>query len=128
VAKLHHPHIVQVYEFGEADGHWFLSMSLIAGRDLARDRGGAPMDSRPLAILMAKLARAIHYAHQRGVLHRDLKPANILLDAARDPHITDFGRAKLTDADGAVTQSVDIVGSPNLVPGARAAAVEGARP
>jgi WD40 repeat protein/tRNA A-37 threonylcarbamoyl transferase component Bud32 len=115
VARLHHPNIVSVHDFGEVDGHWFLSMSLIEGRDLARELGGAPMDARPLARLMVRLARAVHYAHQRGVLHRDLKPANVLLDAAQAPHVTDFGLAKFTDPDGAVPHSVDIVGSPNYM-------------
>src|SRR6266568_2202994 len=73
------------------------------------------MDARRLAQLMATLARAIHYAHQRGILHRDLKPANILLDGQGQPHVTDFGLARLADQDSALTLSSDIIGSPNYM-------------
>jgi len=70
-------------------------MRLVDGLDLVKKLHGVPMDARPVAELMAMLARAIHHAHQRGVLHRDLKPANILVDAQGQPHVTDFGLAKI---------------------------------
>jgi serine/threonine protein kinase len=79
VARLQHPHIVQVYEIGEQDGVPFFSMELVEGGSLARHLAGRPQPPREAAQLAEVLARAIHYAHQRGVLHRDLKPANILL-------------------------------------------------
>src|SRR5438874_10973737 len=88
-AKLHHPNLVPLFEFGELEGFQFLSMQLIEGSSLAKELHGTPMDARRVAELMVTLAQAIHYAHQRGVLHRDLKPANVLLDAACRPHITD---------------------------------------
>jgi eukaryotic-like serine/threonine-protein kinase len=65
-----------------------------------------------VAMLVAKLADAVHHAHQRGVLHRDLKPANVLIDEGGEPHITDFGLAKRTDGDAALTVSGDLLGTP----------------
>jgi tRNA A-37 threonylcarbamoyl transferase component Bud32 len=114
-AKLEHPNIVPIYEFGELEGQQFLSMKLVEGQDLAKRLHGVPMDARPLAQLMATLARAIHYAHQRGILHRDLKPANVLIDAHGQPHVTDFGLAKLPDHEANLTLSRDILGSPNYM-------------
>jgi len=114
-AKLDHPNIVPIYEFGALDDQRFLSMKLVEGTDLGKHLRGVPMDARHLAQLMATLARAIHYAHQRGILHRDLKPANILLDGQGQPHVTDFGLARLADQDSALTLSSDIIGSPNYM-------------
>lgn len=114
-ATLAHPNIVPIYEFGSLNGQWFLSMQLVEGADLSRHPSNVPMDPRPLARLMATMARAVHYAHQRGVLHRDLKPANILIDPAGEPHITDFGLAKFTDETGTAPHSLEIVGSPNFM-------------
>src|SRR5262245_6540139 len=64
------------------------------------------------AELIAKVARAVHYAHQRGILHRDIKPANILLDSKGEPHVTDFGLAKIAESDANVTQTNAFMGSP----------------
>jgi len=79
-ARLDHPNIVPIYEFGELEGRPFLSMRFVDGTNLADQLDGEPMEAHRLAQLMSPLARAIHYAHKRGVLHRDLKPANVLLD------------------------------------------------
>lgn len=114
-ARLDHPNIVPVYEFGEMEGRRFLSMKLIEGVDLVRRLGGVPMEPRAVAQLLSALARAIHHAHQRGILHRDLKPANVLIDEQDQPHVTDFGLAKLRDRESDLTLSTEILGSPNYM-------------
>ncbi|HTL16021.1 MAG TPA: serine/threonine-protein kinase, partial [Patescibacteria group bacterium] len=114
-ARLDHPHIVPVYEFGQIEGRRFLSMKLIEGVDLVKRMRGVPMESRDVAQLLSTLARAIHHAHQRGILHRDLKPANVLMDEQDQPHVTDFGLAKVKDRESDLTLSSDVLGSPNYM-------------
>ncbi len=109
MAKLKHPNIVQVHKVGEFEGVPYFTMNLIEGKDgsvssaeqLARFRG----DPAAAATLMIKVARAVHHAHQRGILHRDLKPGNILLDDEGNPHITDFGLAKRIGGDEELTET-----------------------
>ncbi len=97
-ARLSHPNIVPIFQVGEWEGEAFFSMGFIEGGTLAQKFPGPVSDQRAVARLFALAARAVHHAHQRGVLHRDLKPANILIDAAGQPHITDFGLAHRLDA------------------------------
>ncbi|HEY7329544.1 MAG TPA: tetratricopeptide repeat protein [Gemmataceae bacterium] len=113
VARLQHPHIVQIHEIGEHDGRSFLCMELVHGGSLADKLAAGPLPFRQAAELAELLARAVHYAHEQRIVHRDLKPANVLLtpsDARRgirlgterkddyfEPKITDFGLAKLLD-------------------------------
>jgi WD40 repeat protein len=119
-AALDHPHIVPIYEVGEHDGQPYFSMKLIDGPSLAvwlaagpADRHRKPQHQRAIAQLVAQVARAVHHAHQRGVLHRDLKPGNILLDASAGmPHVTDFGLAKRTEGGATVSRTGSIVGTP----------------
>src|SRR5258708_2637132 len=87
-------------------------MRLIDGTSLAHC---PPGDLRAAARLLATIARAVHYAHQHGILHRDLKPANILLDAQGQPHVTDFGLAKRLEGCGGSTQSGAVVGTPSYM-------------
>src|SRR5437667_10035306 len=84
-ARLDHPNIVHIYEFGELEGRPFLSMRFVEGTNLADQLDGEPMEAHRVAQLMSPQARPIHYAHQRGVLHRDLQPANFLLDEIGQP-------------------------------------------
>jgi eukaryotic-like serine/threonine-protein kinase len=111
-ANLDHPHIVPVFGVGDVAGRPYLAMRWIDGASLAERR---PTTARETAELVAKVARAVHHAHQRGILHRDLKPANILLDQAGEPFVTDFGVARRIGADAAPTQSGGIVGTPQYM-------------
>jgi eukaryotic-like serine/threonine-protein kinase len=115
-ASLDHPNIVPVYEVGECEGHHFYSMRLMDGGSLAAE-GRKPEVREPssAARLLVKVARAIQYAHERGILHRDLKPGNILLDSHGEPHVGDFGLAKRLDADPRLTLSGAILGTPSYM-------------
>jgi WD40 repeat protein/tRNA A-37 threonylcarbamoyl transferase component Bud32 len=115
VANLDHPNIVPVYEVGEHDGQWFFSMKLVDGGSLSEHLARFHDDPPAAARLVLTLARAMHHAHQRGVRHRDLKPSNVLVDAAGEPHITDFGLAQRDQAGGGLTVSGEIVGSPSYM-------------
>jgi WD40 repeat protein len=120
-ARLQHPNIVQIYEVGELDGRPYFSMEFVSGGSLETQLGGVPRAARPAAQMVETLARAVQYAHERGVVHRDIKPANVLLTADRAPKITDFGLAKrLSDepagsTPGGATQSGDILGTPRYM-------------
>lgn len=127
-ASLFHPNIVPIHEIGEVDGQPFFSMGLIAGGNLHQvlaPKTGASRDPRLMpspacprfqpaaaATLIETMARAVHYAHQRGILHRDIKPGNILLDESGEPHLTDFGLAKLMDQGNKLTHTQAILGTP----------------
>jgi tRNA A-37 threonylcarbamoyl transferase component Bud32 len=115
LAALDHPHLVPVYEVGEFDGHLCLALKLIEGGGLDQRLASFREDPCAAARLVATVARAIHHAHQRGVLHRDLKPSNILLDAEGHPHVTDFGLAKRATTDSDLTQSGALVGTPSYM-------------
>ena len=104
-ANLDHPNIVPIYEVGEHEGQQYFSMKLI-------EPGERNAGLREVAATVAKVARAVHHAHQRGILHRDLKPSNILIDAANEPHVADFGLAKKVEGGDDATKSGAIVGTP----------------
>jgi WD40 repeat protein len=112
VARLDHPHIVPVHEVGEHNGLPYFSMKYIDGSSLVQR---PPTAAREIAGLMAKVARAVHHAHQRGILHRDIKPGNILLDGAGEPYVTDFGLAKHVEEATAHTLSGAVVGTPSYM-------------
>jgi WD40 repeat protein len=120
-AGLDHPNIVPIYEVGEHEGQQYFSMKLVEGSSLGQHLPETQRDPKAAARLVASVARAVHYAHQRGILHRDLKPANILLEKrAGDvsppvPHVTDFGLAKRIAGDSKLTQSGAIVGTPSYM-------------
>src|SRR5262249_23511770 len=115
-ANLDHPHIVPIYEVGEHDGQHYFAMRLVEGGSLADKVPAFTHDPRGAARLLATVAQAVHYAHQRGILHRDLKPANILRDAKGEPLVTDFGLAKRVEGEAGPTQSGAIVGTPSYMP------------
>ena len=126
-ARLHHPNVVDVHDRGEVAGQPYLAMELVAGDRLADRLARAPLPARDAAGLVATLARAVDYAHGRGVVHRDLKPANVLLTPDGMPKVTDFGLAKLLDADGGQTWTGAVLGTPSYMAPERAAATS-ARP
>ncbi|HWN95895.1 MAG TPA: PhnD/SsuA/transferrin family substrate-binding protein [Methylomirabilota bacterium] len=130
-ANLHHPNIVPIYETGEHEGQHFFSMELIDGVGLDRHimGGGFSGEQKPgkekpsprarqeqIARIMAKVARAVDYAHQHGILHRDIKPSNVLLDHRGEPRLTDFGVAKVVGHTGSgLTASGAIMGTPSYM-------------
>jgi WD40 repeat protein len=114
-ANLDHPGIVPIYEVGEHGARHYYSMKLIEGSNLGKLVPDLLSDPRRAARLMASVARAVHYAHQHGILHRDLKPANILIDTNGEPHVTDFGLALRVEGDR-ISLSGAIVGTPNYMP------------
>lgn len=119
-AKLDHPNIVSVYEVGQHDMQHFFSMRFVGGREnIATWAEALELSSTErasqIAAMMAKVARAVGFAHARGVLHRDLKPSNILMDENREPQVTDFGLAKLVDDDSGLTLSAAMLGSPSYM-------------
>jgi TolB-like protein/Tfp pilus assembly protein PilF/tRNA A-37 threonylcarbamoyl transferase component Bud32 len=115
VASLDHPCIVPIYEIGERDGCCYFSMKFIEGGQLDEVVKRTPLSFRQSAELIAKLARTVHYAHERGILHRDIKPGNILLDQNGEPHLTDFGLARLLETDSTVTRTREIMGTPSYM-------------
>ena len=114
-AKLEHPGIVPIHEVGERDGSCYFSMKFVEGGQLDEVARREPMPIRRAAELIAKVARTVHYAHEHGILHRDIKPGNILLDAKGEPHLTDFGLARLVESESSVTQTLDVLGTPSYM-------------
>src|SRR5437660_7003055 len=90
-------------------------MHVTDGGQLDRTTGRELRRGRQAAELMAKLAHTLHHAHQNGVLHRDVKPGNILLDAKGEPHLTDFGLARLVESESSVTHTLDVLGTPSYM-------------
>ena len=115
-AGLSHPNIVAIHEIGEHRGRHFFSMELVAGRTLADIVRDGPVPPKIAAGYVERVAAAVHYAHQRGVLHRDLKPSNILIDRQGSPRVTDFGLAKRFDGDSDLTLTGQVVGTPAYIP------------
>ncbi|MCC7373033.1 MAG: protein kinase [Verrucomicrobiales bacterium] len=110
-ARLEHPNIVPIFEIGEEAGCHYFTMKLVEGGSLGAAIQGHRFPLRHAAQLLAKVAHAAHFAHERGVLHRDLKPNNILLDEHGQPVLTDFGLAKLAENRADLTQSLAVMGS-----------------
>lgn len=114
-AALDHPHIVPIYEVGEFEGRPYFTMKLLDGGTLSEQLATFRKDPRGAARVMFTIARALDEAHSRGILHRDVKPQNIVLNAAGQAFLTDFGLAKLRDGDLALTNSAATIGSPHYM-------------
>jgi serine/threonine-protein kinase len=129
-ARLAHPNIVTVHEVGEAGGQAYFCMEYVDGPTLAQTLAkSGPMIPRDAARLLASIARAVHHAHEQGILHRDLKPSNILLSQSLSdssnpkpqtpnpvPKVTDFGLAKRIDTPETLTRTGAVVGTPSYMP------------
>jgi serine/threonine protein kinase/tetratricopeptide (TPR) repeat protein len=114
-ARLEHPQIVPIYEIGERGGSCYFSMKFVEGGQLDQIVRREPMSTRRAAELLVKIARTVQFAHERGILHRDIKPGNILLDQNGEPHLTDFGLARLIEQESTVTNSFDVLGTPSYM-------------
>ncbi|HBJ38849.1 MAG TPA: hypothetical protein DDZ51_29710 [Planctomycetaceae bacterium] len=131
VARVNHPHVVQIYGLGDNEGQPYLLLEYVAGGTLADRLQARPQPPSEAAAFSVKMARAIHFAHQQQVIHRDLKPRNVLLTADSQqadtasplaiddmplsmlaPKITDFGLAKLLDGDPQWTRTDQVIGTP----------------
>src|SRR5262245_33096736 len=114
-ARLEHAGIVPIHEVGERDGSCYFSMKFVEGGQLDAVVKREPMPVRRAVELIAKVARTVHYAHAHGILHRDIKPGNILLDKNGEPHLTDFGLARLVEAESTVTRTKEVMGTPSYM-------------
>ena len=90
-------------------------MQLEEGGQLDQLVGREPLPLRRAAEIIASLARTVQYAHERGILHRDIKPGNILLDAEGEPHLADFGLARLVETESTVTRTMEVLGTPSYI-------------
>lgn len=115
LTRLAHSHIVPVHEVGQTEGRYFLAMAFVAGGSLNRHRHQFLIDHRAAVVVAEKITQAIQHAHELGILHRDLKPANVLLDENGEPLVSDFGLARLDDADPQLTRTGWLVGTPSYM-------------
>src|SRR5437867_10711150 len=114
-ASLDHPCIVPIYEVDERDGSCYFSMKFVEGGQLDEVSKREPMPIRRAVELIAKVARTVHFAHEHGILHRDIKPGNVLLDTKGEPHLTDFGLARLIETESTVTRTLEVLGTPSYM-------------
>ena len=118
LARLNHPNIVTVYDFGEAEGQYYLLMEFVDGMNLRQMLQTRKMAPEEALVIVPSICEALQYAHQQGIVHRDIKPENILLDKQGRVKIADFGIAKLLGADGRVeslTGAQQVVGTPHYM-------------
>ena len=120
-ANLDHPGIVPIFEVGEHEGNHYFSMGLVEGGSLASMIANGPLPPREAAAFVQKIAEAVQYAHDNGVIHRDLKPANVLIDQNEQPKVTDFGLARRLDGDSNLTGTGQVLGTPAYMPPEQAA-------
>lgn len=114
-ARLRHRNIVGIYEVGEQLGRHFFAMDFVEGQSLSAVIAHRPLPPEQSARWMVSIAHAVDHLHSQGLIHRDLKPSNILIDAEGEPMVTDFGLAKMFDADGGATRTGAILGTPSYM-------------
>ncbi|MEZ6031512.1 MAG: serine/threonine-protein kinase [Planctomycetaceae bacterium] len=115
-AQLDHPNIVPVFEVGEQDGLHYFTMAFVDGPTLSEKLSHGPLPVQEAAELIHRVAKAIAYAHDAGVIHRDIKPGNILIDKAGQPRVSDFGLAKQVTLESDLTTTGQILGTPSYMP------------
>jgi WD40 repeat protein len=115
VARLQHPNIVQIFEVGEHEGQPYLALEFVNGKNLQQVIATKPFTPQEAAALVATLARAVEFAHHRGIIHRDIKPGNILISAQGVPKITDFGLAKFKGSEETHSRPGEVIGTPNYM-------------
>lgn len=115
VAKLDHPNVVKVHQFGVHEGVPYLALEYCGGGSLDQKIADSPLEPRPAAETVAALARGVHAAHRAGIVHRDLKPANVLLSADGTPKVSDFGLAKWAEDSDVVTATGAVLGTPSYM-------------
>ena len=120
-AQLRHPNIIAVHEVGREGDTIFIASDYVEGATLKEWMGNQPLPPRETAGLCAKIAEALHAAHEAGVVHRDLKPGNIMMDMEGEPHIMDFGLAKRDSAEITMTVEGTPLGTPSYMPPEQAA-------
>lgn len=114
-ARLDHRHIVGVYEISDDEQQTYIVSELVDGQNLKEFLRAASFNPREAALLVAKLASAVHHAHTQGIIHRDVKPANVLIDRQQEPHITDFGLAKREASDESISVDGHLLGTPTYM-------------
>jgi formylglycine-generating enzyme required for sulfatase activity/tRNA A-37 threonylcarbamoyl transferase component Bud32 len=110
--QLRHPHIVPVYDAGSHGGQFYIASAFVAGHTLAAEMENGPLDQRRAAAIVMKLADALQYAHEQGIVHRDIKPANVMLDPKGEPHLMDFGLAAWDESKEKLTLDGTVLGTP----------------
>jgi serine/threonine-protein kinase len=112
IARLEHPHILPVYDFGESDNVPYLVMRLLDAGTLVDRIQAGPMELGEIDHIFNQLAEALAYAHEQGVIHRDIKPSNVMLDRHGEVFLTDFGIARLVEGASQFTATGTITGTP----------------
>ena len=116
--KITHRNVLRTYDYGEAEGVYFISMEYVRGYTLSELMDEAPqrqMPSRASVGISRQICRGLHAAHEQGIIHRDIKPQNVLIDAKGEVKLMDFGVARMTEAAEAMTQAGLIVGTPHYM-------------
>ena len=115
IARLQHPHIVQIHHIGEAEGVPYFELEYLSGGSLDRQIDGTPWPAPRAARLAEQVALGIAEAHRQGIVYRDLKPSNVLFTPEGSPKISDFGLAKMLGSTSAITRSESVMGSPSYM-------------
>ena len=114
VARLNHPNIIRVHDFGEDKGFTYIVMEFVTGGTL-QDLLGRQFPLAEVVTLTSPIAKALDYAHSQGIVHRDIKPANVLMDSDGNPILSDFGLARMLEGSAGLTRVGSVVGTPEYI-------------